>query len=204
MAQWFDNLIGKKAPAVPATSKDLKVQDDPNELIKQQYMAARKNLGGQRQQAQEEMQMALNRQQALTGLSGGAAIKTRENVQRSIGEGFAQAEAGLAAEESKALQAQDQFARQYNTSREQFDKQMKLATDEFDLNKKTIFWNVMSNLAKMNVKDKDWARFAKQYEAGDLNTLGNIDQAESAKLQKQLDDMKEYQRRRDEFQRSRA
>ena len=147
-------------------------QDDPNELIAKQYMKSRQTLALQKQQAQDESVMQSQRQQAITGLSGGAAMKAQENAQRGLEQTYAGQGAALDSEEAKTKLGESQFSRQFGLSQQQFDEskkqfaqQLKLSTDEFQENQKTNFWNTMANLSKMDVPNEAWNNFFKQFKA---------------------------------------
>lgn len=77
---------------------------DQNELIAQQYGAAKQNLLQKQKVAQEDAQMGVNRNLAITGLSGGAALKAQQKANRNVNETFAGAQTDLEGQQAKALQ----------------------------------------------------------------------------------------------------
>lgn len=138
---------------------------DPNALIQEAFVQSRKNLQGQKTQALDEMKANVNRQQAMTGMSGGTASKVQSKAQRELETGFAGKEAELAASEAGAKAQEAQTARQLNQQQQQFAEQMKFSWAEMDENKKTNLLNAMMALSKVDVKEFDWSRFANQYDA---------------------------------------
>jgi hypothetical protein len=74
------------------------------DLVLQQFAAAKKKLQGQEMAGQDQLQMAQQRQQAVTGLSGGAAMKAASKAAKQYGEGVANAQADLDTQQAAALQ----------------------------------------------------------------------------------------------------
>jgi hypothetical protein len=74
------------------------------DLILQQYSAARQKLAQQQKVQGEEAQQGLARRQAMGGLTGGAAAKALEKTQTGLAEQYGNANADLSAAQAKALQ----------------------------------------------------------------------------------------------------
>jgi len=135
---------------------------DPNELIAKQFGEARKGLVGKQRQAQDTADMAVARNQALTGLSGGAALKAKENAMRAVDEGYNDANAQLTGQEAQAKIGASQFQQQQNLAEQQaaeqkrqFGEQMAYQNKEFSENQKTNLINAATALEKagfLNVK----------------------------------------------------
>ena len=138
-------------------------QEDPNALIAKQFAASRKNLAGQKVQAMDQMNADVQRQQALTGLSGGNLLKAKEKAQRNLEEGFASQEAQLGAAEAQTGLQESQYERNLSQQANQFKQQMQYSWAELDENKKTNLINAISNLAKLDYKDSTWDRVMKQF-----------------------------------------
>lgn len=100
-------------PTMPAPSGD--PNQDQNNLIMAQFAAARKNLNQQNQVGQQNLNDQLNRTQAMTGLSGGAALKAKSDIQTQFDQQASANQAGLDTAQAQALQqvaaqkAQNQF-----------------------------------------------------------------------------------------------
>jgi len=75
----------------------LTTQED---LILKQFAGARKNLGQQKVQAQDQLKMDLNRQNAVTGASGGRTIKAAGKASKGLEQAFGTAEAELSSQEA--------------------------------------------------------------------------------------------------------
>lgn len=78
--------------------------DDQNAQILKQFSEAKKGLMQKQDVATEQANMAADRTQAVTGLSGGAALKSHENAQRGVNDSFAGANAQLETAKAGALQ----------------------------------------------------------------------------------------------------
>jgi hypothetical protein len=74
------------------------------ELVLKQFAAARQKLGQQQKAGLDEVEASQNRQRAITGLSGGAAMKADQKARKAFVEASSGAEADLAANEAAALQ----------------------------------------------------------------------------------------------------
>jgi hypothetical protein len=141
---------------------------DPNELIAKQFATQRVGLQRKQKQAQDESQMALDRQSALTGLSGGAAIKSKEKADRAINETYADAENQLAGQEASAKLGQNQFQQQFNEQQRQFNEQMNFQLKELDENKKTNLINAATALEKSGFYTNGGADLGKLNQARQL------------------------------------
>lgn len=74
------------------------------ELVLKQFAQAKTKLGQQKKGAQDVLQQGLDRQRALTGMSGGRAIKAESKARKTLEEGFSGAEADITGQEAAALQ----------------------------------------------------------------------------------------------------
>lgn len=74
------------------------------ELINQQFAQARQGLGQKKKQAVEELQMGVNRRQAMGGLTGGAALKAQQKGAQGLEDVFGQNEAALGAAQAQSQQ----------------------------------------------------------------------------------------------------
>lgn len=107
------------------------------ELVLKQFAAARQKLDQSKKEGQQQMQDQLNRQQAITGLSGGAAMKAQKKANRALAEGFGSAEADLSAKEAEGLRAvqSEKEAREFQMSEAEkgrtFATQERLGTQDF-------------------------------------------------------------------------
>lgn len=123
--------------------------DDPNALIAEQFAKARKGLQTQKLQAIDELRARSGRQQALTGMSGGTALKAQSIAQRDLENQFLGAEDKLSAEEAaakiqesqyqrgealekqKMAQQESQFGRELGQSESQFGRQLGQQESQF-------------------------------------------------------------------------
>lgn len=96
------------------------------ELILKQFSGARQKLAQQRKSAEQELQQGLNRRQAISGMSGGTALKAQTKARKQLEEGFSTAQADLEGQEAGQLrQAQSEaeakeFARQEREASQAF------------------------------------------------------------------------------------
>jgi hypothetical protein len=164
--------VALKSPVAP---------QDPNELLAQQFASARKGLESQKMQAIDELRAQQGRQQALTGMSGGTAMKAQAKQQRELENQFTEAEQQIGSQEAAAklqesqyqrsqAQQAEQFGQQMGLSREQlnanidqFNKQLQFSEKEFTENQKTNFWNTITNVAKLGKNAGDMNQFLAEY-----------------------------------------
>lgn len=77
--------------------------DAQNQQILQQYATARQNLKYQQNQALDQAQQQVDRNTAITGASGGTALKEQENANRNVNTDYAQQGAALDSSQAGAL-----------------------------------------------------------------------------------------------------
>lgn len=152
------------------------------ELILKQFSAARQKLGQNREMGKQDLQDKLDRQQAVTGLSGGSAAKLSQKAQGEFEKNFSGADADLSAGEAQALQQaqaqkeqqefqsgeaqkdrsqqESQFGRsfglsskQFEESKNQFAQQMQYQWAEMGENQKTNMINAAIALWKSGLGD---------------------------------------------------
>lgn len=97
-----------------------------DELIAKQFAAARNKLAQQKKAGEQELVGQINRQQAVTGLQGGAAMKAANKARSQYEQGFGQAEADLSAQEAAQLRQSRAEA-----EAKQFQKEERLGSQEF-------------------------------------------------------------------------
>lgn len=114
---------------------------DPNQLIKQQYAQARGALRQQKQAAQDQVNMGVDRQAAISGLQGGSIMKAKENAQNTLEGTFGAQEAALGAEEASAQVKSGEFQQTYGLQKQQIDDARMQFNKEFDENQKTNIIN---------------------------------------------------------------
>lgn len=150
-------------PAAPSNPND---PNDPNNLIAKQFGAQRQNLLYQNKAAQDQSNMAVDRQAAISGLNGGSALKAKENAQRGLNDQYQQASNQLTGQEAQAKGQESQYSRnlaeqqkqfsaqyglqnqQFEESKNQFAQQMGLQNREFTENQKTNLVNTYLALDK--------------------------------------------------------
>lgn len=172
------------ASSVSGVQNNLKspnAPQDPNELLAQQFASARKGLQTQKLQATDELRASQGRQQALTGMSGGTAMKAQAKQQRELEDQFTAAEQQIGSQEAAAklqesqyarsqAQQAEQFGQQLGLSKQQlaenarqFNKQLEFSTAELEENKKTNFWNTLINIAKVKPSANAWNDYLDEY-----------------------------------------
>lgn len=75
------------------------------DLVTQQYAQVRRSLENQTRRGQQGLEERLNRQQAITGLQGGAAMKAKEKQLSTFEQEQQGVQAQVGAEEARALQS---------------------------------------------------------------------------------------------------
>ena len=150
-------MFGSFTTNVQAPGYDPNAQ---NNLIAQQFGQAKQSLQYQQNQALGQANQAVDRNTAISGASGGTALKEKENASNSVNQGFAAQGNQLNSEEAAAQQQAGQFAAtyglqnaQFQASQNQFGQQMAEQYAEFGENQKTNLINAVTALKSWNVDE---------------------------------------------------
>lgn len=140
------------------------------DLLKQQFAAARQQVQGGKLQAVRDSQKSMDRLTArVGGTVGGSIEKMKQKEMTNLNRGFAEAEAGVTAQEGQALQGleaqqqglqvqQDQFDQTMQFQKDSWADQMKYQWAEMDENKKTNMVNAFIALKDAGTNSsKDWS-----------------------------------------------
>lgn len=152
--------------------------DAQNAAIMKQFATARQGLQYQKANDMDVANMAADRNQAVSGLSGGAALKTHENASRAVNQSYSGAESNLSSQEAAAqgqvaaTQEAQQFqssetAKQLAQQQSQFEKNYGLASKQFEASK--------DQFAKQ--MDYQWKEFTQNQQTNYLNTVTALNKA---------------------------
>lgn len=159
------------------------------DLVLQQFSAARQKLGQQQKAQQDQAEQDLNRRTAMSAMTGGAATKALEKTQRGIAEGFGSASADLEAQQAKALQdvQAGREAQQYQTSERLGTQQFAAGESEKSRNEAQRQFNANYGLQNAQFQaaqnqfnkqmDFTYREFNENQKANLLNSLIALDQS---------------------------